>query len=400
MATLGVVVQGQEPTMAPSMAGPEQMEPTMAPMEGPPPDMSDAPASEPPASEPPVSEPPVSSPMADPGTGAPTGAPLTEAPVTEAPSVPATTDAPTAAPVTEAPTVPATTDAPTAAPVETELPTAVPTIAPSAAPTVATPQPTGAPTLTPTQGTEAPTASPTPAPSAVATETPGKFANLQITLTGVSTLDNGAESVWEDETAAFYTQFYEDNTQYGISNLVSVVTLMDQASSQSRRRGLNGSRNLQNQELLITYDQTISYAIEPDSSFTPEQVITTPFASSAGREDYVNQLRDSGDAAFADITDVSQVTQEQGGGSDKNTVGNSDLTLGAVIGIAIGGFAGLVLLCGLAYMCMKRGDGGYEKSSEMHPPSTLNLGGGDDVSTLNDPKKSTRDSVGGYGDQR
>jgi hypothetical protein len=228
------------------------------------------------------------------------------------------------------------------------------------------------------------------------------FTNLEITITGVDPLDDTSSQVWQTAHADWYVNFYKDQQPlFGIFNVDTTIAFVSQDPPRTQRRGLSGSRNLQNQQLKLIYNQTISYENTSSTTLSTQGVITQALASDTARAGYTAQLKATDDNAFADITGVSGVSQGgQGGGGGEDDGG---LSTGAIVGIAVGGAAGLVLLGGALYMATHRGDGGYEKSAGDHPPSSLQLGGGDDVSTLNDPGKSSRraaDSLGGYGDQR
>ena len=132
--------------------------------------------------------------------------------------------------------------------------------------------------------------------------------------------------------------------------------------------------------------------VPPDSGLTAADIITQPFATQTARDTFATLLRNSGDAAFANIDTVSAVTQDV-------PASEGGLSTGAIIGIAVGGAAGVALLAGGGYWLSKRNqDGGYAKDVGDQPPSSLNLGGYDDVSTLQEPTRDNRIST--YGDQR
>jgi hypothetical protein len=215
-----------------------------------------------------------------------------------------------------------------------------------------------------------------------------------MTMTGVDPLNVDTFQIWSKELIAWYTSYYEEESQFGISIVSSIVNFVSQEPPLSQRRGLSELRDLQSQQLTMVYDQTITYqSSNPD--FSPSEVIMQPFASDTSRAQFTANLKATDSNAFADITGVSGVSQQVSSSS------SSTLSTGAIIGIAVGGAAGLVLLGGAGYWATHRGDGGYEKTIGDHPPTSLQLGGGDDVSTLHDPSKGLRaaDSVG-YGDQR
>jgi hypothetical protein len=217
-------------------------------------------------------------------------------------------------------------------------------------------------------------------------------------MTGVDPLNNASFQVWSKALEDWYADFYDDHPGKGISEVSSIITFVSQDPPGTQRRGLGEARNLQNQELKMVYDQTISFQNSSDSNLDAGGVITEPLASESDQKQFAERLKATGNNAFADITSVSGVSQEGQGQAQAD----DGLSTAAIVGIAVGGAAGLVLLGGAGYWATHSGDGGYEKNIGDHPPSSLQLGGGDDVSTLNDPTKSLRaaDSAGGYGDQR
>lgn len=206
-------------------------------------------------------------------------------------------------------------------------------------------------------------------------------------LTGVKPLDNDAIVAWDETTTEFIKDFYDSNPSLGVANVNSLITFVSQDPPYTGRR-LSTLRKLEDgdEELMITYDQTVAYEISPDSPMTEADIVTQPFMSDQSRAIYSDRLRETGDPAFENIQGTSQITQA---GSE-----DSGLSTGAIIGIAVGGAAGLALLVGGGYyMFSKRGGGGYKSTGEDQPPQSLALGGGDDVSALHEPNKP-------YGDQR
>ena len=160
-----------------------------------------------------------------------------------------------------------------------------------------------------------PSESPAPIP-ALSVPQEASFFGLQITMTGVGPLNVGSIDVWATEQAEWYSDFYTNQYQFGISDLTSLISFVEQYPPLQRRRGLSGSRNLQpNQQLTLTYDQAISYNQTPDSELSPADVITQAFASDTAREEYTDRLRESSDPAFVNIESVSEITQSEQSGA-------------------------------------------------------------------------------------
>jgi hypothetical protein len=202
-----------------------------------------------------------------------------------------------------------------------------------------------------------------------------------MTMTGVDPLNVDTFQIWSKVLIAWYTSYYEEESQFGISNVSSIVNFVSQDPPLSQRRGLGESRNLQSQELTMVYDQTITYQ-SSNSDFSPSLVIMQPFASGDSRAQFTANLKATDSDAFADITGVSGISQ-QGSSSTPTAVtpttiaptitppveapttapiateepsvppvsdppvsassSSTTLSTGAIIGIAVGGAAGLVL---------------------------------------------------------
>jgi hypothetical protein len=153
---------------------------------------------------------------------------------------------------------------------------------------------------------------------------------------------------------------------------------------QERRLAVDG-RVLQNNQLTLSYDQTVSYRLI-GSSATPLQVVQAPFSTADRQKAFVNYLKDNSDnTAFDGVTGVSAVSAPQ-----TDTAKDKKLSTGAIIGIAVGGGV-LVLGGGLLLWSRYRGSGGYKSSGD--GPSGMKVSGRDEISTLDEPQRP-------YGDQR
>jgi len=211
-------------------------------------------------------------------------------------------------------------------------------------------------------------------------------------MQGVQSMGTASFDTFDTEYQKFNKAFYGANPQFGVTNVDVKLELVSKSSSRRRL----GERQLQGQGLTVVYNQAIAYSIAEGSGLQPADVVTQPFATQSTRDAFASMLKDSGDAAFANIQSVSGVSQSQ----PASAGGDGGLSTAAIIGIAVGGAAGAVLLLGGGFWLIKRNSGGgYAKDIDDQPPSSLNLGGGDDVSTLQDPTRSDN-RVSGYGDQR
>jgi hypothetical protein len=167
----------------------------------------------------------------------------------------------------------------------------------------------------------------------------------------------------------------------------------------------------------ITYAQTLDYEATSDAK-EPNDYALLPFVNTPYKQLLVETLRSNYDS-FASLTDISTpvIPSETSGG-------DSGLSLGAIIGVAVGGAAGLLLLAWGAYAMGSRRDdrhpvsdgigAGYSGSGDLDDanmmPSTFQMSHGDDdiISTMDDPTvaklggtmSGEASAMGGYGDQR
>lgn len=99
-------------------------------------------------------------------------------------------------------------------------------------------------TFAPSEGTvlsesPAPTDTLAPSESSVPSESPAPIASLsvpleasffglQITMTGVGPLNVGNFDVWATEQAEWYSDFYTNQSQFGIADLTSLISFVEQ----------------------------------------------------------------------------------------------------------------------------------------------------------------------------
>lgn len=138
---------------------------------------------------------------------------------------------------------------------------------------------------------------------------PDKVSSLQMTLEGVPPLSDDSLAAWIDVTEAWIIDFFVSNPQYGISDVETSIVVI------SIDPPLVGSRNrfLQTEQVTLTYDQTVSYTKSPSSTLTSLEVITHPFESEASRDEYMENLYETGVKAFENILRTSVVSQAPGG---------------------------------------------------------------------------------------
>mmetsp|Transcript_15927 Transcript_15927/g.34454 ORF Transcript_15927/g.34454 Transcript_15927/m.34454 type:complete len:603 (+) Transcript_15927:294-2102(+) len=340
------------------------------PSDPPTPMPQDTPApTEEPTSEAPVSEEPTPSPIAPLITPSPTKAPVTSTPS----SAPSTAKPTSASPVTVAPTTlppsRSPTKQPTDAPVTNAPVTDMPTGAPQEFPT--TSRPTNKPV------TKSPSASPTTVPSAsvftlspttlsptvnAKSQTPTtkllgptSVTNLKVTLTGIDKVPDATQ--WARATARYFQDFYNGDSDDFLSvqaNVYDAVVKVDLVSENSTGVGrkllsfLRG-RSLQTAAVEVAYTQTTIYRTK-DSDIDIYDIVEAPLMTSDSRDQYVATLKDMD--GYESLTEASAITMPDDGG-DKVVDGGGDsggLSIGAIIGIACGGAALIVLIGGFIYM--------------------------------------------------
>ena len=159
----------------------------------------------------------------------------------------------------------------------------------------------------------------------------------------------------------------------------------------------------------ITYSQTMNY-VELKGALTPEEYVVLPYDDQAANQDLGDMLRRTV-PGFRGLSTRLIAPPVIAGGSGPPPVvdGNGDskvLSTGAIIGIAVGGTAALVLagLGAKAYFGRERDGDGYMEHGKQ-PISQFNLSGDEDISTIEDPtvaKVGSGDAsaYGNYGDQR
>ncbi|KAL3908046.1 MAG: hypothetical protein SGILL_008633 [Bacillariaceae sp.] len=382
---------------------------------------------------PPVAD-PTEEPVADPTEApvSPTDAPVspTDAPVapTDAPVAP--TDAPVAptdAPVspTEAPVSP--TDMPVAPSEAPVIPTDSP-IAPSDAPVMPTDPPvTDAPTddgETQSPTAAATTASPTPMASGTKNIT---LRGLNMEIFNIATFGFDTQSSWETTSAEYNMQYVNEQmagvitgftTFFNVTASTIVVPptpAQEQGVRRGRTRGLKqrAGRELQEESSVkITYSQTLIYDTA-DTTLQSMDLATSPFDTEAKRDVYVEYLNtNSGNAQLSQVTSSTAVTQSSPiaptvppvpdpPSSPPSDGGDSSggLSTAAIIGIACGGGALLILVAIYFCYCRKSGDSKKDmKESALTPPMNVSVHRDDDVSTLHDPHVAGG-KANGHGDQ-
>jgi len=361
---------------------------------------------------------------------APTEAPvLFTSPPTLAPVAPSNapvfpTAFPTVAPIlpTQAPISP--TDAPTRSPSRqpshspTLLRTPPPTNSPTFSPTIPLVMATSFPTKTPTHApTGAPITAPTFYPTTPPTETTVsketevptedsnsdlqriKLRGLQMKLTGIDSLSGNAMEGWAEATAAFCTSHYaNDYVSATFRTEIGVTNVLEPSSPGRSMRGLE--RNLQGDDVIVTYNQVVSYSKVGDAEITEEYLAKSPFDSFDKRSNFVEKLQSSNDPLLVAVTGASAVTfadeivptsapvdvQPVPAVPDKKEIADQkfSLPLTAIIGIACG--VGALMIITILFCIYCKAKKSQDKSARDPNPPPANVAiKADEVSTLAGP---------------
>ncbi len=321
---------------------------------------------------------------------------------TSTPPSPVETDPPTVAPTkqpTSAPVVEPTTEAPVATDAPTMSPTITtpdPTVGPTSPPTSQPSPPPGAPTVAPTLSPQPSTASPTAADTLPLQRFQAK--NLVMVLEGMEPLILVAQSIWQDETAAFIKS--EIGNMVSPEETVGGVSI-DFTSQDPPYEG--GARRLQqaaNKVLNVKFDAVVSIRSE-SKDLDVNQYILSAFESADQEETYIGILKATGYDAFGNLSGVSITTSQEPTPSPAPPVpvaAPSSNNLGTTIGISVG--LVLVACIGSAalafFIVSKRRDKKPSRSNSplstaidshqgMHYADEIELGARDEVSTLGDP---------------
>lgn len=349
-------------------------------------------------------------------------------PPTPSPTPPQTTD-PTLFPTprpTPSPT-PGPTLFPTIVPIPdaTPGPTLFPTARPSSPPTrspSSTPtqeessEPSRRPTLNPTFSTEAPVQN--SLPPELPTKLDGEsitqtLSGLQIGMAGITELSASSKASWEELTRSFSTSSVFNDLKDSVSNFVTTyeITNTSPITLQRHHRMTRGiQRELQTQQgIIVEYTQTFRYDTVDPTTFTPILLATLPFETDSQRTAYVTLLGTSSDDTLSEVTGVSEIQISEASSpsaspessptnapSNYTSTESSFWTKAAIIGVACGGAALLILVVIFCICCFCRkgdaedGDG----KSNADPPLQVDVRA-DDVSALAGPQGGPPT----YGDQ-
>lgn len=261
------------------------------------------------------------------------------------------------------------------------------------------PIPTNTPTVTPTLNpTPWPTRKPTDIPTIGPVEASTALRSLQMTLSGIDSFSEKSKEEWSTETAAYCTSFYENDVDE--STFETNITVTNFFVTSNSKRSMRG---LQTGDVIITYNQVVSYSNIGNTDITDEYLAKAPFANRDQIDSYVTVLQESDDVVLKAVTNASPVTfanelvptgapadniQPQPNVKD----GEPSLSLPAIIGIACGGGALIIIAILFWIYCRATKSKELERDSNVPLPNVSIKP--DDVSTLAAPETS-----GNFGDR-
>lgn len=330
---------------------------------------------------------PTGAPQEFPTTSRPTNKPVTKSPSASPTTVPSASGKPSSQPSFN----PSLSLIPSVSPtlLASSNPSTHPSIHPSIQPSVSvfTLSPT---TLSPTVNAK----SQTPTTKLLG---PTSVTNLKVTLTGIDKVPDATQ--WARATARYFQDFYNGDSDDFLSvqaNVYDAVVKVDLVSENSTGVGrkllsfLRG-RSLQTAAVEVAYTQTTIYRTK-DSDIDIYDIVEAPLMTSDSRDQYVATLKDMD--GYESLTEASAITMPDDGG-DKVVDGGGDsggLSIGAIIGIACGGAALIILIGGFIYM--RSGGDKDSFSDDDRVASTQSATG-----TSAEPQTSAS-SMPTYGDQR
>lgn len=139
---------------------------------------------------------------------------------------------------------------------------------------------------------------------AVAESTGVQVDNLRMALFGLPTLSTKQLAAWEEATATYVKQFYnnaDSSDVFDVSTEYDVTSLNIGASSRRNLRKLQGQS-----AFLLTFSQTVNYSSDNEDT-TVEDVIQLPFADPISADNYVEFLKEEHPDLFGELTGASTV---------------------------------------------------------------------------------------------
>ena len=285
-----------------------------------------------------------------------------------------------------------------------------------------TPKPTETPSRSPVVGSASPTETSSDNPSILESGSPTflptvdstKEANLvgpiqstglTITFIGVGRIPNQLE--WESTTSKFFVDKYDESLAVYDAKVELKITNVAGPNGRRRRLGneiISLRRALQSDSSVdVTYTQTLWYSrLHPNLNLSIDEIAQLPLSTDTYRDEYVGRLKSTLDG-YESLTAVSGISTANDKGSIEKE--SNGLSLAAIIGIAAGGVAlVLILFVGFVYYKKKtkidsggevdRGDdrGSTQTLSTQDMKTISGAGGtGSSVPTYGEPSVATVD---------
>jgi len=226
-----------------------------------------------------------------------------------------------------------------------------------------------------------------------------------MTLIGIFGMEN--EEEWMDVTGKFFEGKCADSKRV-IDCKVKVI--LTQITGISVRRRLNtkyeNGRALQSAEpsVDVIYTQITSYRTN-DPNLTIDDIVRLPLSTSADRDEYVGELKTlDGYEDLTSVSEISIVSDDDGGSGDKGidggetSSGGGGLPVGAIVGIACGSAAFLILIVGFVYYRVQKNSDEDDGSGNGNERDATTLNSTQGAPTLGGPYAGTGSSLPTYGD--
>jgi len=220
-----------------------------------------------------------------------------------------------------------------------------------------------------------------------------------MTMSGDGAFSENSAAAWAKETKEFCTSYYLNDIEG--SSFTTDILVTSMKFTNNVRRSMRGSRrNLQGaSELVLSYNQVVSYEGTGNEFITETYLAKGPFDSLAKREKFVEALQTTNDEGLEGVLESSEVyfknetpptmapvtvTVAPQPQPDPKPKTDPILGLPAIIGIACGGAA--VLIIGVLFYCYCRAKRATDETNSHANPPTRNVSiKEDEVSTLAGP---------------
>ncbi|KAG7373570.1 hypothetical protein IV203_034301 [Nitzschia inconspicua] len=138
--------------------------------------------------------------------------------------------------------------------------------------------------------------------------------SMILTFEDESTWDETTESTFENSLAEFSESSINSNFAGAVRNFETSIEVTEVARVTPGRRLLTSQENpnylrrLQGSSVIVTYTQNMAYETSDPTTFAPTFLAAAPLDTTAGQNEFVQVLQNSGDPVLSTVADVSSVT--------------------------------------------------------------------------------------------